>query len=394
MLTKTWQLAERTTHIKPSVIREILKLTQRPNIISFAGGLPSPDAFPLEHIGAASQRVLEKYGTSALQYSTTEGFPQLREWVASTVSSRGRATVTPDQVLITSGSQQALDLIGKVFLDPGSLVAVESPTYMGALQAWNAYQAQYTTMDMDEDGVMLESLEAALKKSPRFAYLLPNYQNPSGLMLSAERRQEAAKMAQRYGVPLLEDDAYAGLTFDGNIPPTLHGYAPDNTIYVGTFSKTLAPGLRLAWIVADKSLMSKLVETKQGTDLHTSSYGQLLAYECLEGGFLAEHSRFISSLYGERCARMLSGMDKHFPQEVTWTRPTGGMFIWVTLPEHMSAQKLFEVALEQEVAFVPGTPFFANGGGENTMRLNFSSSSLEKIDIGIERLGKAIRAAM
>ena len=394
MLTKTWNLAERTTHIKPSVIREILKLTQRPNIISFAGGLPSPDAFPLEHIGAATARVLEKYGTSALQYSTTEGFPQLREWVAQTVSSRGRSVVSPDQVLITSGSQQALDLIGKVFLDPGSLVAVESPTYMGALQAWNAYQAQYTTMDMDEDGVKLESLEAALKRSPRFAYLLPNYQNPSGIMLSAERRLEAAKMAERYGVPLLEDDAYAGLTFDGNIPPSLYGYAPDNTIYVGTFSKTLAPGLRLAWIVADKNLITKLVETKQGTDLHTSSFGQLLAYECIEGGFLEEHSRFISSLYGERCARMLAQMDAHFPPEVTWTRPSGGMFVWVTLPQHMSAQKLFEVALEQEVAFVPGTPFYANGGGENTLRLNFSSSSLEKIDLGIERLGKAIRDAM
>jgi 2-aminoadipate transaminase len=394
MLTKTWNFAQRSAHIAPSIIREILKLTLKPEIISFAGGLPSPDAFPMERIREAAQHALDIYGTAALQYGTTEGFLPLREWIAARVSQGGRCKVDADQVLITSGSQQALDLIGKIFLDPGDFVALERPTYLGALQAFNAYQAQYLSMEMDDQGVLLEGFEATLKKNPKFAYLLPNYQNPSGILLSEERRAPLAKMAEKYGVPLIEDDAYWGLRFWGEELPNLYNFAPDNTLYVGTFSKTLAPGFRLAFVVGEKTVISKLVQAKQAADLHTPTFVQTIAYEALKDGFLESHSQFISKLYGERCNRMLEGMDAHFPKGLHWVRPQGGMFVWVTLPEHMNALELFNKALEQNVAFVPGTPFYADGTGHNTLRLNFSHSSLEQIEDGIERLGKVLHLAL
>ncbi len=394
MITKTWNYAQRSAHIAPSVIREILKLTLKPEIISFAGGLPSPDAFPMERIRQATQSAMDTYGTATLQYGPTEGFGPLREWIAARVSQGGRCKVDPDQVLITSGSQQALDLIGKIFLDPGDFVALERPTYLGALQAFNAYQAQYLSMEMDDHGIMLEEFEAALKQNPKMAYLLPNYQNPSGILLDEARRAPLAKMAEKYGIPLIEDDAYWGLRFWGEELPNLYSYAPDNTLYVGTFSKTLAPGFRLAFIVAEKSLISKLVQAKQAADLHTTTFVQMIAYEALKDGFLEQHSVFISELYGERCNTMLEAMDRHFPKGLHWVRPQGGMFVWVTLPEHMNSLEIFTKAVEQNVAFVPGTPFFADGTGQNTLRLNFSHASLEQIKDGIERLGNVLHQAL
>lgn len=394
--------AQRTQRMGSSAIRELLKLTEHPDIISFAGGLPAPDVFPVDAFGGACERVLRRQGAQALQYSTTEGYLPLREQIARH-SERYGIKVTPDNILITSGSQQALDLIGKVFINPGDRVLVESPTYLGALQAWNAYGAEYVTVPMDEQGMNVDYLEEALRTGPKFIYVLPNFQNPSGVTLSLERRRLLVELADRYGVPIIEDDPYGQLRYEGDHLPAVvmlddkyrnncdlcyHG----NVIYLSTFSKILAPGLRLGWVIAPPEVIRKLVQSKQGTDLHTATFTQVVAHEVSKGGFLDEHIKTIRRVYSERRNVMLATMDRTFPPEVDWTQPEGGLFLWGTLPESLNAAEVLEAAVEKKVAFVPGEPFHPTGGGHNTMRLNFSNATPAMIQDGISRLGQVLSA--
>lgn len=397
-----YRYAHRIQKMGSSVIRELLKLTEQPDIISFAGGLPAPDVFPVEEFRAACNHVLDHFGPQALQYSTTEGYRPLREMIARHTA-RYNIEITADNILITSGSQQALDFIGRLFLNRGDYIVVESPTYLGALQAWNAYGAQYIPVRADENGMIVDELEAALRIGPKFIYILPNFQNPSGYTLSLERRQKLVELADRYGVPIVEDDPYGQLRYEGDHIPSIvsldseyrglngGGHYSGNVIYLSTFSKLLAPGLRLAWVIAPPEVIRKLVMTKQAADLHTSSFNQYVAYEVAKGGFLDEHVKVIRSVYKERRDVMFEMMEEIFPTGVTWSRPQGGMFLWGILPEDMDAADVLKRALEKKVAFVPGGAFHPRGGGDNTMRINFSYSSPEVIREGVLRLGTTLK---
>jgi len=401
-----YRYAHRTQKMGSSVIRELLKFTEQPDIISFAGGLPAPDVFPLKEFQVACNTVLETQGAQALQYSTTEGYQPLREMIARH-NARFSVQVTAENIMITSGSQQALDFIGRLFVNRGDYIVVESPTYLGALQAWNAYGAQYISVPSDEHGMIVDKLEEALRIGPKFIYILPNFQNPSGSTLSLERRKRLVLLADQYGVPIVEDDPYGQLRYDGDHIPSVatldsryrndnddSGEYTGNVIYLSTFSKLLAPGLRLAWVIAPPQVIRKLVMTKQAADLHTSSFNQHVAYEVAKGGFLDEHVKVIRSTYKERRDVMLEMMDEMFPPEVRWTSPQGGMFLWGILPENVDAAEVLKVAIERKVAFVPGAAFHPNGGGKNTMRLNFSFSSPDTIREGISRLGITLKEAV
>lgn len=396
-----YRYAHRTKQMGSSVIRELLKYAEQPDIISFAGGMPAPEVFPLKEFQEACNAVLAKHGPLALQYSSTEGHAPLREMIARH-SSRYMAPVTPENILITSGSQQALDFIGRLFINRGDYIVVESPSYLGALQAWNAYGAQYIPVPMDEEGMLVEHLEEALRKGPKFIYVLPNFQNPSGATLSLERRHRVIELADQYGVPIVEDDPYGQLRYEGEHIPSLvtldseyRGYAGDcysgNVIYLSTFSKLLAPGLRLAWVIAPLEVIRRLVFAKQAADLHTASFNQYVAYEVAKDGFLDEHVKVLRATYRERRDVMLEMMDELFPPDVRWTHPQGGMFLWGILPEKMDAADVLKVALERKVAFVPGGAFHAEGGSANTMRLNFSYSQPDTIREGITRLGTTLK---
>lgn len=395
-----YRYAQRTQRMEISAIRELLKLTEQPDIISFGGGLPAPDVFPVEEFNAACDRVLRNHGAMALQYSTTEGFLPLREMIARH-SARYGIKITPDNVLITSGSQQALDLLGKILIDPGDRILVESPTYLAAIQAWNAYGAEFITVPMDSDGMNTDYLEEALRAGPKFIYVLPNFQNPTGETLSLERRRKLIALADQYGVPIVEDDPYGQLRYEGDHLPSIvvldSQFRDDttpcyrgNVIYLSTFSKTLAPGLRLGWVVAPPEVISKLVQAKQGADLHTATFNQLVAFEVARGGFLDRHIHTIRDVYGRRRNLMMTAMEREFPSEVSWTHPQGGLFIWGTLPTYMDAKDLLKTCLERKVAFVPGEPFHPTGGGKNTMRINFSNATHDEIELGIRRLGISI----
>ncbi len=393
--------AQRTQRMKGSAIRELLKLTENPEVISFAGGMPAPDVFPVEEFKAACDTVLKDWSAEALQYGSTEGYRPLRELIARHTERYG-ISVTPENILITSGSQQALDLIGKVFINHGDRILVEEPTYMGALQAWNAYGAEYVTVPVDDNGMITDALEGALRSGVKFIYVLPNFQNPTGVTLSLERRKKLIEIADRYGVPIIEDDPYGQLRYEGeNLPSIVNldnefrqngtkEYA-GNVIYLSTFSKTLAPGLRLAWVIAPSQVIRKLVLAKQGADLHTATFNQIVAYQVARGGFMDRHIWLIRRVYGERRNVMLDAMEELFPPGVQWTKPQGGLFLWGMLPKGMDSTEIFKVAVQRNVAFVPGISFYATGGGENTMRLNFSYANPEKIKIGIERLAEVLK---
>lgn len=396
--------AHRTQRMGSSAVRELLKLTEKSDLISFAGGLPAPDVFPVDEISDACQRVLRDMGAQALQYGTTEGYRPLREMIARHTRRYG-INVTPDNILITSGSQQALDLLGKIFINRGDRILLESPTYLGAIQAWNAYGAEYVPVPSDKDGMITEALEERLRTGPKFIYVLPNFQNPTGVTLSLERRHQLVALADRYGVPIIEDDPYGQLRYEGEHLPSVvvidgeYRGSPENpysgnVIYLSTFSKTLAPGMRLAWAIAPQEVIRKLVQAKQGADLHTATFNQIVAYEVAKGGFLDRHVHMIRRVYKERRDAMLAAMDSYFPPGVDWTQPQGGLFLWGTLPEDMSSADVLAIAIEQKVAFVPGGPFYPCGGGHNTMRLNFSYATPDTIREGILRMGKAIRQSM
>lgn len=410
-MTTPWnqRYALRMEGMGSSIIRELLKLTEQPDVISFAGGLPAPEMFPVEEFRQASDKVLREIGPKALQYGATEGYLPLRSLIVQQMARYG-IQAQEDNVLITSGSQQALDLIGRLLINPGDKILTERPTYLGALQAWNAYQARYVTVPIDQDGMRTDLLEEALRSGPKFMYILPNFQNPGGVTLSLERRMKLIQMADDYGVPIIEDDPYGQLRYSGDHLPALvlldgehlesrardgHGYFEGNVIYTSTFSKTLAPGLRLGWIVAPVEVIKRCVQCKQGMDLHSSSLIQMVAYEVAKDGFLEQHVRRIRQVYAHRRDVMLAAMERYFPEEVQWTRPEGGLFLWAWLPEHMDTAELLKIAVEtQQVAFVPGHAFYPDGSGKNTMRLNFSNATPDMIEEGIRRLGAVLKGQM
>lgn len=383
-----WQFSERAQQLQSSFIREILKITQRPEIISFAGGLPSPATFPVERMKAAYEKVLSETGKVALQYGPTDGYAPLREWIANSLSTEG-STILPEQILMTSGSQQALDLLGKVLIDEGSRVLVETPSYLGALQAFSVYRPEFVSVDTDEHGLVPSSLEGIAQGS-RLLYSLPNFQNPTGRSLSLERRQELVETCARLGVPLIEDDPYGALSYRGEPMPKMVAMNPDGVIYMGSFSKVLTPGIRLGYVCAPLPLVRRLELAKQAADLHTAQITQMVVHEVVKDGFLEQHIPTIRHLYGDQCQVMLDAMKEHFPAGVTWTQPEGGMFIWVTLPQQVDAMKLLEQSLAARVAFVPGAPFYANDPASNTLRLSFVTVPPERIREGIAVLGKLI----
>jgi 2-aminoadipate transaminase len=387
-----WTFSERAQQLQPSIIREILKITQRPEVISFAGGLPSPKTFPVERMRAAFDAVLSKSGTTALQYGPTDGYLPLREFIAQSLSKNG-ATISPEQIMMTSGSQQGLDLIGKVLLDEGSTALVETPSYLGALQAFSLYRPKIISLEMDEHGLIPSSV-AAKGEGARLLYTLPNFQNPSGLTMSVQRRAELVETCARMRLPLLEDDPYGALCYHGEPLQTMLSMNPDGVIYLGSFSKVLTPGIRLGYIVAPLPLIRKLEQAKQASDLHTAQLTQMVVYEVIKDGFLDEHIPTIRTFYSGQCDIMLDALKKHFPASVTWTKPEGGMFIWVTLPKHINSMELGKEAVAQNVAFVPGVPFYAGVPETNTMRLSFVTVSPERIYEGIEKLGKLIAAKL
>lgn len=389
--------SERALQLTSSAIREILKVTERPDVISFAGGLPAPSGFPVEVVRAAFDKVLVSNGKVALQYGPTEGYSPLRAWVAEDLNRNG-AHVTPEQILIVSGSQQALDLLGKVLIDKDSKVMVETPSYLGALQSFSLYQPRYESVASDEGGLIPEALTPANTQGARFLYALPNFQNPTGRTLSRERREALVQQAARLALPLVEDDPYGELRYAGEPQPSLlslGGEVGANVIRMGSFSKVLAPGLRLGYIAASRKLIDKMVQAKQATDLHTSTLTQMAVYEIVKDGFLAQHLPTVRELYRKQCGYMLDALQREFPAAAAWTRPEGGMFIWVTLPEGIDTAELLQAAIEEKVAFVPGQPFYANAPApRNTLRLSFVTVPEEKIRSGMATLGRLIKARL
>jgi 2-aminoadipate transaminase len=386
------QLARRMSNVQASAIREILKVTERPDVLSFAGGLPAPEAFPVEAMARAHAEVLAKNGAAALQYGPTEGHAPLRAWIAERMTSRG-LPATAEQVLITTGSQQGIDLVGKTLLDPGDLVAVEAPSYLAALQTFSTYEAQFAVVGTDDEGMRVDELETLLQHAPvKLIYVVPTFQNPRGTTLSVERRQELSRLAREYGVTVLEDDPYAELRYRGaTLLPVAGLDARAPVIHLGSFSKTLAPGLRLGYAVADERMIRALTIAKQAADLHSGQLSQLAVTQLLKTFDYEAHLRELRDLYGERCAAMLAAVARSFPRGSTWTRPEGGLFVWVKLPDGIDAQELLRAAMLEKVAFVPGAPFYPRNPERSTLRLNFSNRPPELIAQGIARLGACVQ---
>jgi 2-aminoadipate transaminase len=401
------KFAARVRGERSSAIKDILKLTQRPEIISFAGGLPAAELFPRERVIEATQRLLRSdSGFAALQYGIAEGYVPLREMIARQTALAG-VPATVDNVLVTSGSQQSLDLLGKVFIDPGDRILVEEPTYLGMLQCWKMYGAAYDSVASDDCGLIPEALEQALKAGPaKLIYLAPTFQNPTGVTMTDERRVEVVRLARQYGVSIIEDDAYGALRYSGQPVASLMSLdlqaggsgngggslEGSNVISVGTFSKTMAPGFRVAWVIAPLPVIDLLSDAKEKGDIHTSTFAQAVLYETARDGFIEQHVEALKKPYQERRDLMLSLMEQNFPEGVTWTRPEGGLFVWVRLPEGYDSTELLKQAIEQGVAFVPGVPFYADGSGRNTFRMNFSNASLDGIREGMARLSGVLNA--
>ncbi len=378
-----------------STIREILKIMARKEIISFAGGLPAPELFPLKTFSEAIQKALKTEGARALQYGVTEGYPPLKEWLCTWLTRQGLAC-QPENMILTNGSQQALDLIGKVFLNPNEKVLVENPTYLGAVQAFNTYEARYVTVPMDGQGLLIEEVEAALKRhSPKFTYVVPTFQNPSGITMTLSRRKALLEVLRKHKQIVVEDDPYGALRFSGRPVPSLYGLAKGKgVIYLSTFSKTLSPGIRLGYVLAEPEIIESLVLAKQAADLQPNTLIQHAVYHYAKAGHLERHIPAIREAYQKRALCMLRAMDTYFPKSIRWYPPEGGMFIWCELPKGLSATKLFQEAVRQNVAYVTGEVFHANGGGDHTLRLNFTNSTPKQIEEGIRRLGKVFQQAL
>jgi 2-aminoadipate transaminase len=385
-------LAERTRIMSASAIREILKVVGKPGMVSLAGGIPSPDSFPMAIMKELTERVITKYGPSAFQYDLTEGFLPLREALSGYLAKKG-LTASADEIRVTSGSQGGLVELGMILITKGDAVAVEAPTYLGAISAFNPYEPRYLKIDTDDDGLIPESLEALLKKDTvKFIYLNPTFQNPTGRTLTLERRKAVAEIVRRFNVLLVEDDPYGDLRYRGNPLPPIKTMAPDHTVYLGTLSKVFAPGLRLGFFLAPEPIRRWMVLAKQGIDLHTSTFNQALAAEFIAGGYMEKHLPNILRIYKPQQEAMLGALDRYFPKSATWSRPEGGMFIWVECPLGMDAELVNERGLERNVAFVPGRFFYTQEGeGLNTMRLNYTMSDEPTLDRAVKTLSEVIR---
>ena len=384
--------ASRMDKIPKSFIREILKVTEDPQVISFAGGLPNPRFFPMQAIAQAAAAVLNGADGAPLQYSTTEGYGPLREYIAQRYRDKRGLDISPDEVLITNGSQQALDLICKVFVGKGDAIAIERPAYLGAIQSFSVYEPQFFPVPLLDDGIDLDHLRTVLDARPiKFFHTVINFQNPSGISYSPEKRAQLAELLASRDTVVLEDDPYAELRFEGTAAPSMRTWLHGRVILLGSFSKIVAPGLRLGWVCAKREIMNKLVVAKQASDLHSNSLCQRMLHHYLVNNDVDQHIATISSAYGSQRQAMIAAIEAHCPAEVTFTRPQGGMFLWMTLPPQLAAIELFERAVGKRVAFVPGTPFFVDGGGVHNMRLNFSNADEDRISEGIRRLGQIMK---
>jgi len=394
-MTSPWTQARRAARMNPSIIREILKVTEKPGILSMAGGLPSADTFPVEALKAACDKVLSENAKEALQYASSEGFGPLREWVAARVKALGMQ-VSPDQVLITSGSQQGLDLVGKILCEAGAPVAVETPTYLGALQAFTPYEPIFTSLASDDEGPLPEAIAKLPHNAPgtRFAYLLPNYQNPTGRVMSAERRAQVMAAAKAAGVPVVEDNPYGDLWYDEAPPAALGSLWPEGSIYLGSFSKVLTPGFRLGFIITPPELYPKFLQAKQAADLHTPGFNQRVVYEVVKSGFLDQHVPKIRALYKANRDAMAEGLAQHLPPGCEWQKPQGGMFFWIRLPAGLDAMALLDKAVDAGIAFVPGAAFYAHAPDPRSLRLSFVTLTPSQISEGVAILGRVLREAL
>ncbi|MDL2225758.1 PLP-dependent aminotransferase family protein [Eubacteriales bacterium OttesenSCG-928-M02] len=388
------KLARRMGEMKASEIREILKVTEQPEMISFAGGLPAPELFPVQEIITVNRMVLEENGEKALQYSTTEGFGPLREWIANRMNTRLGTAFDKDNILITHGSQQALDLTGKVFLDEGDTVFCESPTYLAAISAFRAYGCKFVEIPTDEAGMIIPALEEALAhtENGKLIYMISDFQNPTGQTWTRERRQALAEVSGRYGIPVLEDNPYGELRFEGEFLPSTKTFdKAGNVLCTGTFSKIFCPGYRIGWIAGEKEIIKKYVLAKQGVDLQCNTIAQMEIAKYLEVYDIDAHIERIRETYRKRRDLALETLGRVLPPGIAYTRPMGGLFLWVELPEGINARDVLEKCIERNVAFVPGGSFFPNGNREDTFRINFSNMDEERIVIGLERLGEVLK---
>lgn len=387
--------ANRTAHMGASAIREILKVVSRPGMISLAGGIPSPDSFPMPLIEEITTAVVDKYGSDAFQYGLTEGFLPLREALVGHLSKKGIAATT-DDILISNGSQGVLDNLGKILINPGDQIALEAPTYLGALQAFTPYEPQYVEIETDDEGILPDSLECALSQHPvKFIYLVPNFQNPTGRTLPLTRRLAIAGIVQRHDTLLIEDDPYGDLRYGGQSIPAIKTMAPEHVVYTSTLSKVFAPGLRIGFCLAPASIRNWLVLAKQGVDLHTSTFNQAMSAEYISGGHLDRHLPAIINLYRPRQQAMLDAMKRFFPSSFKWTTPEGGMFVWVEGPKGMDMEDVNQKAVARNTAFVPGTFFFAEKGmGKETMRLNYTMADEKALTRAVRILGEVLDGAL
>ncbi|MBG9449256.1 aminotransferase [Cytobacillus firmus] len=386
------KFAERARFVTSSETREILKVTERPEVISFAGGLPAPELFPVEALKEVCNAVLNEEGAAALQYSTTEGYIPLRKAICQRMKMAGIDS-SFENVLITSGSQQAIDLTGRLFINEGDTIICESPTYLAAINVFKSYNAKFVEVAMDDDGMVMEELEQMLRDHPeaKFIYTIPDFQNPTGRTLKLERRKRMIELANQYDVLIVEDNPYGAVRFAGEeLPPVKHFDTEGRVIYLSTFSKIFTPGLRLGWICADQTFIDKYVAFKQTADLHTDSFAQRITAKYMELYDIEEHINKIKAVYKDRCTAMLSSIEEFFPNHISYSKPEGGLFIWVELPEGIDSAHIFTECLKNNVACVPGAPFFPNGKQKNTLRLNYSNMSKERIIEGMKRMGEVL----
>ncbi|RJP52915.1 MAG: PLP-dependent aminotransferase family protein [Anaerolineaceae bacterium] len=387
--------SDRIADVPRSFIREILKVALDTTVISFAGGLPNRQLFPVEALKEATCKVFETQGRDVLQYAGSEGHAGLREYISTRYKEKANLDVPVDSILITNGSQQGLDLLGKTILNDNDPVVIEEPGYLGAIQAFSLYRPRFLPVPVSQEGMDPGALSAALSRNrPKLMYTVPNFQNPSGISYSEQNRRELARVLEGTDTLLIEDDPYGELRFTGCAKPSFMELVPQNTVLLGSFSKSLVPGLRLGWVVAPSELMQKLITAKQAADLHTSHFTQSIVCQFLRDNDADKHISMIRNVYGRQCRAMLDSMQRYFPSEVTYTQPEGGMFLWAELPRSMAAIDLFELAVRDKVVFVPGDPFYVRGKRHNTLRLNFSCSDVDTIELGIARLGKSVQKLM
>jgi len=388
-----WPFSDHVISLKANVIRELLKVSSQPGVINFAGGLPAAELFPETHLKAAADIVFSKHAPKALQYTLTKGILELRQALAERVVSKPGVVFSPESIVITTGSQQGLDLVGRAFLKPGDYVLTEAPTYLGALSAFNFYQARYCTVPMDEEGMIVELAEEQIKKCrPKFIYVVPNFQNPSGITMSLRRRETLVELAQKYQLPIIDDNPYGELRYSGQPVPSLKALGGNAVISLGTFSKIISPGIRVGWVAACPEVSNIIEKVKQAVDLHSTTFTQYVVYEYIIAGHLDQHIELIKKAYRKRRDVMLAAMEAEFPEGITFTRPEGGLFLWVTVPEGISTTVIFDKAIEAKVAFVPGKSFYPYEDNDQNMRINFCHPSEDNIKEGIKRLASTLRS--